>query len=178
MEKQTLLALPKERLVEIILDQQKQIDELKLAIAKLQKNSSNSSNPPSRDMSPPTKKGRDINSRVRSENKTGGQKGHQGMTRTKAKKPDEIRSCKPKVCFNCRKSLDGKTGKIVNTRQEIDIPEIKAKVIEYQQYEIECECGHCNRGEFPNHLKATGVIQVGKNLTSFLVYPSSTSLQI
>jgi transposase len=169
MDKNTLLTLPKEFLVDITLYQKNVIDELELTIAKLKKNSTNSSKPPSSDISPPSKK-KVFNSRERSDKNSGGQKGHKGETRNKAVVPDKVEYCEPHICSNCGKILDSIPGKVVNSRQEIDIPEIKTIITEYQQCEKKCNCGCRNRGKYPEFLKATGTIQIGRNLTAFLVY--------
>lgn len=127
------------------------------------KDSSNSSKPPSVDF---PKKNQSL--RQPSDKKSGGQKGHRGITRKQIKDPDKIISCKPNKCFHCGKDLSNQKGKIISKRQEADIPPIKPIITEYQQEEIKCSCGYCNKGEFPNHIKSR--LQLGQNLKSFIVY--------
>jgi len=164
-----LQQLSKDQLVNMIIQQNNQIDQLSNMVKDLQlqmnKDSSNSSKPPSSDNFEP-KKNQSL--RQKSGKKSGGQKGHQGTTRKQKEKPDKIISCRPNNCEQCGKDLDNMEGEIVGKRQEVDIPPIKPITTEYQQEKIKCACGHCNQGKFPEHIKAA--FQLGQNLQSFIVY--------
>jgi len=158
---------------ELIKTQQKQIDNLELLvktlqteIRALQKNSSNSSKPPSSDMGDSFKKNQSL--RQKSDKKSGGQNGHIGSNRNQTDTPDKIIICRPNKCECCGKDLSKQKGKVISKRQEVDIPPIKPESIEYQQEEIKCTCGHCNKGEFPKHIASP--MQIGQNLKSFIVY--------
>lgn len=159
MNKEELKNLRKEELIDIII-------ELKNEIAKLKKDSNNSSKPPSTDMNKPQ---RNQSLRQKSGRKPGGQKGHKGKTREQSKTPDQIEYCHPqKQCEKCGKKLNQKKAGIISKRQEIDLPPIEPIITEYQQLGITCSCGHCNKGAYPERIKAP--FQIGRNMKSFLVY--------
>src|SRR4030043_329014 len=155
----------KEDLIGIIIQLYNRVQELE---KQLQKNSSNSSKPPSSDNFPP-KKNQSL--RERSGKKSGGQNGHNGNTRNQTNTPDKIISCRPNRCEHCGKDLSKHKGKIISRRQQADIPPIKPEITEYQQEEVECSCGHKNKGQFPDHINAP--MQIGQNLKSFIVYLST-----
>jgi len=165
-----LVNFDKEHLVGIIITQSGMIEQLNDKVKELEnqlnKDSSNSSKPPSSDSNFSIKKNQSL--RQKSGKKSGGQKGHKGANRKQVSKPDETISCRPNKCSNCGKDLSNKQGKIIAKRQEADIPPIKPIIIEFQQEEIKCSCGHCNKGEFPDHIKSP--FQLGQNLKSFIVY--------
>ncbi len=106
--------------------------------------------------------------RQKSDKKSGGQEGHKGINREQSNKPDKIVCCRPNKCANCGKDLSKQKGIIIAIKQEIDIPPIKSETTEYQQEEIKCVCGHCNKGKFTEHINAP--MQIGQNLKSFIVY--------
>src|SRR5665811_878428 len=103
-ERQALSALPHGQLVDLVLMMRQQITELQAQVAALQKNSHNSSKPPSSDM-PSSGNGLSarthLNSRRRSGRKSGGQPGHPGSTRERSANPDEIVGCAPEACGTC-----------------------------------------------------------------------------
>ena len=57
---------------------------------------------------------------------------------------------------------------MISRRQEIELPEIKAQVIEYQRMAVKCTCGKVQKGKYPDHIKST--IQFGNKLKSSMVY--------
>jgi len=152
----------KEYLIGIIIQLYNRVQELE---RQLGKTSSNSSKPPSSDNFPP-KKNQSL--REKSDKKSGGQNGHNGSTRNQTNTPDKIISCRPNKCEHCGKDLSKRKGEIISKRQEVDIPPVKPVITEYQQEEVKCTCGHCNKGEFPEHIKAP--MQIGQNLKAFIVY--------
>ena len=146
----------------------KTIDELKAQIAKLEeqknKNSHNSSKPPSSDgfkRFPP-------NSRKPSGKKAGGQKGHTGSALQITAKPDETVEYKPSACEHCP-LWDQCRGNActAETRNVVDIS-VKTIVIAHKTLEIpSCPLsGSCQRGEFPGNIRAT--IQYGDNLQALV----------
>src|SRR4030043_57622 len=82
----------KEDLIGIIIQLYNRVQELE---KQLQKNSSNSSKPPSSDNFPP-KKNQTL--RERSGKKSDGKHGHNGNTRNQTNTPDKIISCRPNRC--------------------------------------------------------------------------------
>lgn len=150
----------------IIEAQGRRIQELEERISRLEKNSKTSSKPPSSDENKPK---RNQSLREKSGLKPGGQKGHKGHHRGQEKEPDEIKKCLPdSQCKNCGSELDFSASKVIEKRQEIEIPPIKPHVTEYQKVEIKCSCGTCNTGQFPEHVKSS--LQLGQQLKSFLIY--------
>lgn len=181
LTKKDLKQFSKNQLIEIILKFQKhlkQIDtlteenkQLKRRIAKLEKNSNNSSKPPSTDLEKQNKETPKRNQSLRkpSGNKPGGQAGHKGTTRMQVTTPDFIEQCMPDSnCSCCGRSLNDIHGEISEKRQVVDIPPITPTVTEFQAIEKKCKCGHRNRGTFPKYVKAP--MQTGSNIQSFLVY--------
>jgi transposase len=147
-----------------------QIAELQVQVAALQKNSSNSSKPPSSDMpSAPDRKHN--NSRKSSGKKPGGQPGHAGITRQPVANPDEVIGRKPEACENCGLGLCGRAATLMSATQVVDIPPIVPTITEYQQFARTCSCGHTTIGALPAGIAANdGGIQIGPNASSFLVY--------
>ena len=150
---------------EQIKTQQGQIQALEERIARLEKDSETSSKPPSSD---PNKANRNQSLRKKSGKKPGGQPGHPGKTRYQ-ENPDKVVHCQPVAqCSGCGAGLDITQSECVETRQEIDIPPIKAYVTEYQKMGITCQCGQRHVGQFPDHV--TAHLQLAQRLKSFLVY--------
>ena len=140
--------------------------ELTLRLAELEvkinKNSSNSSKPPSSDGFKKIK-----NSREKSNKPTGGQLGHNGRTLEKIENPDEIINLKIKLC-DCGCDLSNIKGKL-RTRQVVEIPKIKLKVTEYQGNEVECpDCHKIQITEFPSDVRQP--VQYGENLQGLMAY--------
>jgi transposase len=106
----------------IFQDQAKQIVALQSQVAELQsklnKNSRNSSKPPSSDgLSKPAPK----SLRIAGENPTGGQKGHSGRTLSQATEPDKIIVHNvPDQCHACQRELP--FAYVSETRQVFDLP--------------------------------------------------------
>ena len=144
---------------------QRRNNQLEARVRILEKNSTNSSIPPSKDEN---KKIKNQSLRKRSGKKPGGQKGHKGITRLQVSQPDIIELCVPNQCQRCGCDLTTLDGEIIEKRQEIDIPPIKPIVTEYQRMSIMCSCGHYNIGKFPDKIKAP--VQLGRNIMGFLIY--------
>lgn len=141
------------------------VEQLEHRIAQLEKNSSNSSKPPSSDFNKPQ---RNQSQRGKSDKKTGGQNGHEGITRNQINNPDKVIQFFPGTCEKCGKELSQKKAILGSKRQEFDIPPIIPFVTEYQSMTITCKCGHCSSGIFPKHIKAP--VQFGPNICSFAIY--------
>lgn len=142
-----------------------EVADLRTKLAEKNKDSSNSSKPPSQD--PPGKK-RIFNSRQKTNRKPGAQKGSKGNGRKFKENPDVIKNHKPKVC-SCGESLEKIEGKVVERRQVIDIPPIKPIITEHRLIEKACPC--CNkksRGSFPEHVRS--LIQFGLNTIVAVIY--------
>ncbi len=160
-----LQQLTKEQLIELVLVLYQTIQSLEARIVALEKNSSNSSKPPSSDF--PIKRNQSL--RQSSGKPSGGQMGHPGTTRTQVEHPDVVILCKPSSCGQCGVDLSNVQGTLTGKRHEADIPPVHAVITEYQQHEVVCpRCSHPNLGSFPEGINAQ--FQIGTNLKSFVTY--------
>jgi transposase len=165
MTQDELAQVSREELIQMLLAEHAQLEaaqkllaELKLEIEalrmKLEKNkkpptnSSNSSQPPSRDQ----KSNRPKDQRKR--HRHGPPDFHEKHGRKLVAKPDHIVEIKPHVCGHCQADLAKEVGKLVNMNQITELPEAKAEVIEVRQYATECPCcGQEQVGEPPAGLE-------------------------
>ena len=132
----------------------------------LNKNSKNSSKPPSSDgFKRPAPK----SLRKPSGKKVGGQKGHQGTFLSVLSDPDKIVKHMPSTCEGCPhyKMCKG-TACVAEKRHVIDAV-VTVNVVEHQLLEIPiCMLhGDTRKGNFPNDVKAT--VQYGENLQALSV---------
>jgi transposase len=135
--------------------------------ARLAKNSTNSSRPPSSD--PPSVKKRTSSLRQRSGKEAGGQPQHRGSTLKQVSKPDEVVVHAPAQCRGCGESLaDGRVTSC-ERRQVFDLPPVKISVVEHQALTKRCgSCGHWTRGRFPSGVAAP--VQYGPRIRARCVY--------
>jgi transposase len=176
-DRQELLALPKGQLVDLVLILREQLALLQARVAALEKNSTNSSKPPSSDL-PGTGGGKTTphqrNSRQPSGRKSGGQLGHRGSTRQLVDNPNTVIVVAPEACGGCGKGFTYITPEEVIARsQAVDIPPIIPMVTEYQALARTCSCGHTTKASLPAEAGCTGTVQIGTNASSLLVYLNS-----
>lgn len=175
-------------LMQQIQQQQDRITELELLVAKLTKDSTNSSKPPSSDMpgsgktnktstGSNTSKNHSRNSRNTFGRKSGGQPGHPGSTRELVDNPDTIITSVPEACGGCgivfTDTIDATTDEVIARSQVVDIPPIVPVVTEYQAIARTCACGHTTNASLPPQASCSGMVQIGANASSLLVYLSS-----
>jgi transposase len=116
----------------------------------LNRNSRNSSQPPSSDgpaQQPPKQEPVPREKKRR----RGGQPGHAGHQRKllPPEKVDRVETCKPHHCAGCGAELVGEDPAPYRY-QTVEIPPPKVIVTEYQVHTVNCsECGALNRGEIP-----------------------------
>lgn len=134
---------------------------------KLNKNSLNSSKPPSTD-NDAIKKLRTKSSRIKSGKKLGGQKGHTGATLTMVENPDFTEIHKVDKCTNCNKNLEDEEADSYEIRQVFDIPPVKITVTEHRAEIKICSCGCTNKGKFPED--APNPVQYGNRVTGLAIY--------
>jgi len=135
---------------------------------KTPKNSGNSSLPPSHDLF----RFKNQSLREKGNKKSGGQPGHKGETLLMSANPDSVIEHHPKeICPQCGKTHNNERSQIIGKRQVIDIPVIKASVIEHQIFQSICTCGYVSCGDFPSDVVAP--VQYGPNLISLTAYLSS-----
>jgi len=179
-KREELLVIAKtnpEALVDIIMILQEQVQILTQRVAKLEeqinKNSRNSSKPPSSDglkKSGPKPK----SLRKRSGKKPGGQKGHKGHTLEKSEEPDYVIPLSVTTC-SCSADLSGVEATAHECRQVFEVPEPKLEVYEYQgEIKICPDCGKIIKAEFPSGVNAP--VQYGPGLRSQLVYMQTQQL--
>ena len=160
-----------ERLLENIAGLEEENEALKAKVASLEKDSTNSSKPPSSDG---LGKQRGSPKRGSSGRKPGGQKGHPGKTRTLA--PDaqvsETIEHSPRVCDHCGKGFaDDADGRVVERRQVVEIPPITPTVTDHVFYKLTCACGHESRVPVPGWILSGA----GHNLQALIAYLTSVA---
>ena len=127
------------------------VDQLQQAVAQLReqvnKNSQNSSKPPSSD--PPSVKRKPP--KVKGQRQRGGQPGHQGKGR-RLKPPDQVSRfvvSRPICCGACGTVLLGEDPE-PSRHQVTELPRIEPEVVEYQLHCLRCQaCGEQTRGQWP-----------------------------
>ena len=124
-----------------------------LGIAKLPRNSSNSSRPPSTDLFKPN---RNTSLRVKSGKKSGGQPGHNGATLLRSEnKADVTIIHAASYCGSCGHDLSTVDAVEEYMRQLIDVPCPKYIVTNHITCKKVCPCGHCNHGSFPVNINSS-----------------------
>jgi transposase/uncharacterized small protein (DUF1192 family) len=147
-----------------------EIAELRKEIARLlamvNKNSQNSSKPPSSDG---LKKPRQKSLREKSGRRSGGQNGHPGKTLSHVDNPDEVKIHQPEVCSACNISLKNIEAHEEEVRQVFEIPPPKLEVIEHRCEKKICPgCGKQNVGVFP--VGVDSHVQYGPLAKGFITY--------
>lgn len=129
----------------------------------INKNSQNSSKPPSSDIF----RNNQNNSREKSNKQTGGQRGHKPHNLKMSDKPDEVIVHKADKCHNCLRSLKALPVVDIQRRQVFEIPPVKLKVTEHRS-EVK-KCPYCNtitKGEFPQEVSRK--VQYGSGVYTFI----------
>jgi transposase len=144
-----------------------ELAECKEKLAKYEqppKDSSNSSKPPSTDLS----RKRRYPDREKSEKKTGGQPGHPGHTHPFSETPDIVLECPaPSQCPHCH-SPEMIPIEEIERRQVVDIPEPRIEVTEYHSKRAQCQCcGKIAKGAFPPGVEAH--VQIGQRAQSLAI---------
>jgi transposase len=166
-----LETLTQEELINIIYIQDAIIKELSERIKKLEgqvnKDSHNSSKPPSSDGFKKVLKTK--SERGKTERTTGGQQGHKGYTLPFSENPDHVVVQELKECQSCEGSLETVQAEEYDRRQIWDLPPIKIEVTEYRAEVKTCPCCHQKqRAAFPNDI--TDPIRYGKRLEALMMY--------
>jgi transposase len=129
----------------------------------LNKNSRNSSKPPSTD-SPFKNKDK----KKKTQN-SGTKKKRKGSTLNQVSDPDKIILCKVGFCNHCHKDISDVDIKDIDKRQVTDIPPVKAFTTEYQGEITECPyCHKINKAVFPDGV--THKAQYGSGVQALAVY--------
>lgn len=134
------------------------------------KNSTNSSTPPTKEKMKDEIVRRTKSLRKPSGLKPGGQKDHEGHRRDMVESPDIIKDHSSHYCKECGRSLDDIKGRLIYTTQEIDLPAvITPTVTEHRHYEKVCPCGCHNHGYVPRK-RGGSPITFGKTIRSIVTY--------
>ncbi len=149
---------------------QQRVAELEVKIKELEdrlnKNSQNSSQPPSSDG---YTKARPKSQRKKTKRKPGGQPGHSGQTLRQVPEPDEVIVHSVLGCSNCGASLASTKARLTEKRQVFDIPPLQVSVTEHQAEQKCCpSCQHLNKADFPENM--TQPAQYGARIKSLMVY--------
>lgn len=140
------------RLHRIINQKDKEIHILKKRLFKYEepdKDSHNSSVPPSQESLAAKAIRRTQSLRKKSNRKNGGQFGHPGSTLETSTSPDFIEEHKPHYCECCGVSLEGAESVCRGTSQVVDIPLPRPQVKEHRSFDVTCSCGHINKCPLP-----------------------------
>jgi len=140
-------------------------DQIRIQKERLNKNSKNSSKPPSSDgLNKPNPK----SLRTSSGKSPGAQNKHKGSGLKLMKKPDETIQYRPNQCENCSNFGICKVCSISETKYDIDIC-VETKVTAHQILSYECpfKNNHVISGSFPNNIKST--MQYGDNLKALAI---------
>lgn len=141
-----------------------EVHELK---ARLSKDSSNSSKPPSSD----GLKRKPKSLRKKSDKKAGGQQGRAGKGLAQVSNPDVIVTHMPSNCTGCGSDLRDVSGTTAEKRQVFDIPQPKIDITEHRVEEKKCPCcGEWTRASFPENVK--GPVQYGDRVRALTGYLS------
>ena len=145
------------------------IEELNKTVAELKeqlnKNSKNSSKPPSSDG---YKKPNPKSLREKTGKKQGGQNGHGGSHLITTVEPDNIEQHKPSACEGCQHYDKCKDKACVTETRTVIDAVVDVDITAHQQLTIKCPMsGDILKGEFPEDVK--GPIQYGENLQSIVV---------
>jgi len=172
MNADSLSGPSREELIALVVAQRAEIAALKAQVAELERrlglNSSNSGKPPSSDgLSKPA---RVRSLRVRSANKTGGQKGHKGETLRQVVEPDIVVDHFPSACAACSLALTPEMATSHSARQVFDLPAPTPLVVtEHRVHDCRCvDCGARTRAAFPHGVNAP--VQYGPRLCAIVVY--------
>ena len=149
---------------------EKQAEALKELQARLEKNSSNSSKPPSSDgYSKPEPKKRTESLRESGHKPNGGQPGHEGHSLEPSQTPQYTKAHKVEHCEQCGKSLNEVEASAYEERQVFDIPPMRIEVTAHRaEIKICPNCGAENRGQFPEGV--TQPVQYGSGVKTWAAY--------
>jgi transposase len=148
MDRDELLALDKEALIELIVRLYERVTELEARIGgRPPKSPGNSSMPPSA--------GYKANRAERRRKKRGPKKGHHGLSRRRAV-PDVLVRCRPTACRGCGAVIAETGQRRVRRSQVVELPELRPVVIEAWVYAARCAaCGERTVGEAPAGFEAS-----------------------
>jgi transposase/uncharacterized coiled-coil protein SlyX len=165
----------------VVAEQAALIEALRAEVAALRRqavrDSSNSSQPPSRDGPAAEAKAkiRAGSRRARPGRPQGGQKGHPGAGLAWAARPDQTRVIEPGTCRGCGAGLAAAEGRVAAAVQVFDIPPAALTVTQYQMMRRTCGCGQVTTA--PPPLGVTGgPVCYGPNVAAAATLLASTDV--
>jgi transposase len=174
MDRETLLALDKPALVDLVLELHRanaaltaRVAELEARLAKLEsppKTPGNSSVPPSQARKP--------NRAERRRTKRGPKRGHAGASRRRAE-PDATLTCRPTNCGRCGALSPPEGQRLIGRSQIEELPVMRTVVIEVLRYQATCaNCGQRTAAEPPAWFAPHATF--GPRVEALLVYLHET----
>jgi hypothetical protein len=182
-----------DQLATLVVQQAAVIESLRARVASLEievvalrrqvgRDSSNSSQPPSKDDPGATAKAK---ADKRSGEQTaadrspkrgqGGQKGHRGSGLQRVAVPDRTQRLEPPQCGGCGAGLAGAAGRIASSVQVFDLPTFSLLVTEYLMMRRVCGCGHTTTADLPAGVRG-GPTCYGPNVTAAATLLASTDV--
>lgn len=157
--------------VALVAGLQKQLEQLTARVATLEgqvkQDSHNSHQPPSRDG--PGKKPRTRSLRKRSGKPSGGQAGHEGVTRLLVADPAIMVRHLPATCAGCGAALADAPTVGQERRQVVELPKPRLEITEHQAVQKACPtCHRVTSGVFP--AAVTQPVQYGARAKGVMVY--------
>jgi transposase len=134
---------------------------------RLNRNSGNSSLPPSSDTF--GRPGREDKDKPRARRKRGRQPGAPGTGLAMVGRPDRIRNRRPRTCGGCGEKLTGLGSKGYARRQVHDIPLVTGRVTEHRLHRVRCGCGHLTGAQAPDDVAGSPASN-GSKLRALAVY--------
>jgi len=161
-----------ELLIEIIVQQQQAIEELRSEIGRLKgeqrTDSKTSSKPPSTDLLKKSEHEGSAPPSTDTKRKPGGQPGHAGKTRQGFSRIDRIELLRPERCPSCGSGAFALTPVGEVHHQVARLVSSPIEIVEYVQQQCRCVCGECVKGRWPSDIVATQDMSIG--LQSLLVW--------
>ena len=153
-------------LTESLNHQNQELQELvKTLKEQLNKNSRNSSKPPSSDG---LEKPSPISLRPKTGRKRGGQTGHEGVYLSTDCEPDDIEEHMPASCYGCPHFAVCKGAAQIAEKRTVIDGVVSVSVVEHQALEVICPFSSEElRGSFPENVR--GPVQYGENLQAMAV---------
>ena len=153
----------------------KRIEELEAKLSKYEtpdKNSGNSSTPPSKESMKDEAIRRTKTLRKHTGRKPGGQNGHEGSTLKMTQRPDETEDVSANYCTKCGASLEGCERILDYVTQVVSIPDLKPIVKEVRHYITVCKnCGERIQSHAPRKRGSNAVVY-DASVKSLVVYLS------
>ena len=177
--REQLIALAKsdpEAIADLVLKLWDRVDSLEARVRELERNSRNSSRPPSSDRGSFTPPPKPRSLRDKSGRKPGGQDGHVGETLLQSDCPDRIvehRLGADVTCPACGGPLKGDSGELhgesCERRQVFELPAIRVEVVEHRAERRVCrDCATTVTAAFPAGVNSP--VQYGESIQAAAVY--------